>query len=63
MIIEKISVAENELGVQVVAFVSDDGGDARYARRMLIPRRPDLIVIPCSAHQVHLSSRSASTIH
>ncbi|KAI0755919.1 hypothetical protein BC629DRAFT_1296554 [Irpex lacteus] len=63
MIIEKISVAENELGVQVVAFVSDDGGDARYARRMLIPRRPDLIVIPCSAHQVHLSSRSTSTIH
>ena len=52
MILDKIKYSEHELHVRVVAFVSDDGGESKKARKLLRMQRPDLIIIPCYAHQV-----------
>ncbi|KAI0782453.1 hypothetical protein BC629DRAFT_1289346, partial [Irpex lacteus] len=55
MIMEKLHLVERTHHVRVVAFVSDSGGDSKKARRLLAQARPDLIVLPCYAHQVRMS--------
>ncbi|KAI0083544.1 hypothetical protein BDY19DRAFT_900154, partial [Irpex rosettiformis] len=62
MILDKIRSAESELHVRIVAFVSDDGGDSKKARKLLKVQRPDLIVLPCYAHQVSQYRVSANNV-
>lgn len=56
MIFDKIEYSEKELHVHITGFVSDDGGDSRKARKLLSKCRPELIVLPCCAHQVGLQN-------
>ena len=49
---ERIRYVENICKVRVIAFTSDSAGDARMARRLLAQERPDLVFLPCYAHQV-----------
>lgn len=52
MIREKLRYAERHFHIRIVAFVSDSGGESKKARRLLALERPDLIILPCYAHQV-----------
>jgi hypothetical protein len=44
-----------ELGVDVIGWVSDAGGDSRAMRLRLSEMMPDLVVLDCWAHQVRIS--------
>lgn len=52
---EKIRYAEEYLKVVVIAFTTDLAGDARKARWILQKEYPEMILIPCYAHQVCLN--------
>ncbi|ODN80456.1 hypothetical protein L202_02696 [Cryptococcus amylolentus CBS 6039] len=41
-------------GIEVVAVISDDGGDMRKARKSLLAKRPQLTIEKCFAHQLNL---------
>ncbi|KAF8593766.1 hypothetical protein BDV93DRAFT_460091 [Ceratobasidium sp. AG-I] len=49
-----IDHAEHELGVRVIAWCTDAGGDERGMRRRLSEKRPHIITLDCYAHQVSL---------
>lgn len=53
MIQERISNVEEFHQVSITGFTSDSEGDSKKARRLLKVSRPDLIVLPCYAHQVN----------
>lgn len=54
IVVEDIKWCEEKYGVQVIAICSDDGGDARRMRRLLLAMMPWLIIILCWAHQINL---------
>ncbi|KAI0082950.1 ribonuclease H-like domain-containing protein [Irpex rosettiformis] len=54
MIYDKIQYTEHHFDVRIVSFVSDSGGESKKARRLLATKRPDLVVLPCYAHQTYL---------
>jgi hypothetical protein len=54
LVVEDIKWSELTYGLTVIAACSDDGGDARKMRRLLLVLMPWLIVILCWAHQINL---------
>ncbi|KAI9437199.1 hypothetical protein H4582DRAFT_1793114, partial [Lactarius indigo] len=54
LVLDDILYVKNKYGVVIIAWVTDDGGDGRRMRRLLLTFRPDLIVILCWAHQINL---------
>lgn len=54
LVVEDIKWSEETYGVTVIAACSDDGGDARKMRRLLLTLMPWLIIILCWAHQINL---------
>lgn len=54
LVVEDIKWSELTYGLTVIAVCSDDGGDARKMRRLLLAQMPWLIVILCWAHQINL---------
>ncbi|KAF8270666.1 ribonuclease H-like domain-containing protein [Lactarius quietus] len=54
LVIEDIKWSEETYGLTVIAACSDDGGDARKMRRLLLVRMPWLVIILCWAHQINL---------
>lgn len=52
---EQIETIESETKVRIIAVVSDAGGDAEKARRLLRLWRPDLLTMDCFSHQFNLS--------
>lgn len=54
LVVEDIKWSEETYGHSVIAVCSDDGGDARKMRRLLLALMPWLIVILCWAHQINL---------
>lgn len=54
LVVEDIKWSELTYGLEVIAACSDDGGDARKMRRLLLALMPWLIVILCWAHQINL---------
>ncbi|KAM6491660.1 hypothetical protein JOM56_012904, partial [Amanita muscaria] len=51
LVVEDIKWSEETYGLTVIAACSDDGGDARKMRRLLLALMPWLIIILCWAHQ------------
>ena len=49
-----ILLMEKDYGVQVIAWVTDDGPDGKRARGLLAKSHPHLIVSVCWAHQINL---------
>ena len=49
-----IKWSENKYGLSIIGVCSDDGGDARKMRRLLLELMPWLIVVLCWAHQINL---------
>lgn len=43
---------EDRFGAVVAGYTTDSSGESKKARKMLARDRPDLIVLPCYAHQV-----------
>jgi hypothetical protein len=54
LVVEDIKWSEMTYGLTVIAACSDDGGDARKMRRLLLVQMPWLIIILCWAHQINL---------
>jgi hypothetical protein len=54
LVLEDIKWIEETYGLSVIAACSDDGGDARKMRRLLLIILPWLIIILCWAHQINL---------
>jgi len=54
LVVEDIKWIEKKYGVSVIAACSDDGGDPRKMRRLLLALMPWLIIILCWAHQINL---------
>ncbi|KAF8808342.1 hypothetical protein BYT27DRAFT_7255616 [Phlegmacium glaucopus] len=54
LVVEDIKWSEETYGLSVIAACSDDGGDARKMRRLLLVLMPWLIIILCWAHQINL---------
>lgn len=54
LVVEDIKWIEEKYGVSVIAACSDDGGDPRKMRRLLLALMPWLIIILCWAHQINL---------
>ena len=54
LVIEDIKWSEETYGLSIIAACSDDGGDARKMRRVLLALMPWLIITLCWAHQIHL---------
>jgi hypothetical protein len=54
LVTEDLKWSEETYGLQVIAVCSDDGGDARKMRRLLLRLMPWLIIILCWAHQINL---------
>jgi hypothetical protein len=52
MMQEKLLHAQSYYGVKIVGVASDSSGESKKARKDLAALRPDLIVVPCYAHQV-----------
>ena len=52
---EHIELLEKHHKVAVLAVVSDAGGEAAKARRLIRQWRPDIIVLDCMSHQFNLS--------
>ncbi|KAJ7940007.1 hypothetical protein B0H13DRAFT_1464936, partial [Mycena leptocephala] len=51
LMLEDIRYCEEQLGVTLIAFCTDNGGDARGMRVRLKRVRPKLVVPPCWGHQ------------
>jgi hypothetical protein len=54
LVIEDIKWSEKTYGLTVIAACSDDGGDARKLRHLLLAQMPWLIIVLCWAHQINL---------
>src|SRR6266478_7027949 len=54
LIVEDIKWSQETYGLEVIATCSDDGGDARWMRCLLLALMPWLIIILCWAHQINL---------
>jgi hypothetical protein len=54
LVLEDIKWSEETYGLSIIAACTDDGGDARKMRRLLLVLMPWLIVILCWAHQINL---------
>ena len=54
LVVEDIKWSEDTYGLEIIAACSDDGGDARRMRRLLLALMPWLIIILCWAHQINL---------
>ena len=54
LVVEDIKWSEMTYGLTVIAACSDDGGDARKMRRLLLVLMPWLIIVLCWAHQINL---------
>jgi hypothetical protein len=54
LVIEDIKWSEQTYGLVIIAACSDDGGDARKMRRLLLVQMPWLIIVLCWAHQINL---------
>ncbi|KIL54278.1 hypothetical protein M378DRAFT_1059173 [Amanita muscaria Koide BX008] len=54
LVVEDIKWSEETYGLTVIAACSDDGGDARKMRRLLLALMPWLIIVLCWAHQINL---------
>ena len=54
LVIEDIKWSEETYGLSIIAACSDDGGDARKMRRVLLALMPWLIITLCWAHQINL---------
>lgn len=54
LVVEDIRWSEEMYSLAVIAVCSDDGGDARRMRRLLLGQMPWLIVVLCWAHQINL---------
>ena len=54
LVVEDIKWSEETYGIQVIAACSDNGGDARWMRHLLLGLMPWLIIILCWAHQINL---------
>ncbi|KAH8981951.1 ribonuclease H-like domain-containing protein, partial [Lactarius hatsudake] len=54
LVLDDILYVNSKYGVVIIAWVTDDGGDGRKMRRLLLGTRPDLVVILCWAHQINL---------
>jgi hypothetical protein len=54
LMVENITYAQAVFGLLLIAFCTDDGGDARKFRRLLLELMPWLIVTVCWAHQINL---------
>ncbi|KAF8800436.1 hypothetical protein BYT27DRAFT_7216943 [Phlegmacium glaucopus] len=54
LVVEDIKWSEETYCLSVIAACSDDGGDARKMRRLLLVLMPWLIIILCWAHQINL---------
>ncbi|KZV67741.1 hypothetical protein PENSPDRAFT_583503 [Peniophora sp. CONT] len=54
IVLSEISYCVNTLGIRLVAYCTDSGGDAAKMRKMLFAKFPYLIVIACWAHQVRI---------
>ena len=52
---QQIEKTESKYKVRIIAVVSDAGGDAEKARRLLQLCRPDLLTMDCFSHQFNLS--------
>ncbi|EUC55524.1 hAT family dimerization protein [Rhizoctonia solani AG-3 Rhs1AP] len=51
---QAIKRCEDELGMKIVGWVSDAGGDSRGMRIRLGKERPELLLFDCWAHQIEL---------
>lgn len=47
-----VGILENEWLVEVVGGTSDESGEAKKARRLYGQERPEIMLLPCYAHQV-----------
>jgi hypothetical protein len=54
LVLDDIQFIEMKYGVILIAYCTDDGGDARKMRRLLLIQMPWLIVLLCWAHQMNL---------
>ncbi|KAI0041872.1 hypothetical protein FA95DRAFT_1576106 [Auriscalpium vulgare] len=54
MVEKEIDYCINILGILLVAFCTDSGGDAASMRRLLFAKRPWIVVVACWAHQINL---------
>src|ERR1700722_19778960 len=54
LVVEDIKWSEEMYGLAIIAVCSDDGGDARRMRRLLLAMMPWLIIVLCWAHQINL---------
>lgn len=54
LMVEDITYAQTVFGLLLIAFCTDDRGDARKFRRLLLEQMPWLIITPCWAHQINL---------
>jgi hypothetical protein len=54
LVVEDIKWSEEIYGHTIIGACSDDGGDARKMRRLLLALMPWLIIILCWAHQINL---------
>lgn len=52
IVLEDMKYCEDELGVVMVGYCTDNGGDAKGMRVRLKRRRMKLVVPPCWGHQV-----------
>jgi len=53
MVVEKEYI-EKDLGLKLIGWVSDAGGDSRAARLRFQAAYPWLLVVDCFAHQVRI---------
>ncbi|KAJ7784891.1 ribonuclease H-like domain-containing protein, partial [Mycena maculata] len=54
IVLEDMEYCEEELGIIMIAYCTDNGGDARGMRVRLKRVKPKLLVPPCWGHQVNL---------
>lgn len=54
LVVADILWAQLMFGLFIIALCSDDGGDARKMRRLLLDSMPWLIIVVCWAHQINL---------
>jgi hypothetical protein len=54
LVTEDIQWSQDKFGLDIIAICSDNGGDARKMRRLLLALMPWLIIIVCWAHQINL---------
>jgi hypothetical protein len=54
LVTDDLQWIENTYNVSVIGVCTDNGGDARKMRRLLLALMPWLIVLVCWAHQINL---------